>query len=116
MFEPTDFLLLCKLDAESAVTQEFLDAVRIAWEELSFAFQRLDPSRSLMLAPNLPGYLTTRCGEWRVYVPWPLVTSFPGPEIVTKLLEVGSTVAVEPISNLCISGSSAALGQDIVIG
>lgn len=115
MFEPSDFLLLCKLGSETSTAQMFLDELRVAWEELSFAYQRLDPNQCLLPASTVPGYLTTTCGKWHVFVPWPLVTSFPGPEIISTLLDAGSTVAIQPMVNLCISGSSAALGQDIVI-
>jgi hypothetical protein len=113
MFEPVDFLLLARND--EPVPDEVLASLEAAWNELSMAYERLDPERTLVQS-NKPGYLTTNCEEWQVFVPWCLVTSFPGPSILHDLLRVGASVAVEPVTNICVSGSTAGLGRDVEIG
>jgi hypothetical protein len=94
----------------------FFDFLRMALEELSFAYKALDPGKTLLPANGKPGYLMTRCGNWHVFVPWPLVVTFPGPVVLEVLLRVGKNVSIAPAKNLCISGSSAWLGEEVVIG
>jgi hypothetical protein len=111
MLGPKEFLLL----ARPGVPKDVLDNLPLFWAELSTAYARLDPNRTLESA-EAPGYLSTSCNEWRVFVPWSLVKSFPGPKVLADLLETGRTVSLDPIVNICLSGSSAGLGSNIEIG
>src|SRR5262249_56730450 len=115
MFGPIDFIRVEKRSpavVPAAVQQHLEDALA----ELSFAYQKLDPDQRLASARNHPGYLTTVCASWQVFVPWPLVRICPSPNVLEELLEVGRRIACAPVENLCISGSSAALGAAIEIG
>jgi hypothetical protein len=122
LFNPEDFIWFLIRHQEALnnraepVPPDFFDHLKIAWEELSFAYKQLDPERSLSPADGKPGYLVTNCGEWRVFVPWPLVVTFPGPTLLGVLLGVGRNVSIAPPKNLCVSGSSAWLGGKVVIG
>src|SRR5688572_16991004 len=121
-FEPIDFVWLLKRQAlidkgeADALPIEFFENLTVAWEELSFAYGGLDPAGRLMPALENPGYLTTDCDDWQVFVPWPLVTLFPGPQALSDLLRVGTTVVIQPATNFCISGSSAWMGGEIIVG
>jgi len=114
VFEAADFLWLAA--SPDAATPEVIAALRLSLAELSFAYAGLDPDGTLRPADGFPGYLTAAQGDWRVFVPWPLATSFPGPAALAALLAVGTRVAVAPVSSLCISGTSCWLGRDIVVG
>jgi hypothetical protein len=122
LFNPQDFIWFLVRHQEVLknralpVPSEFFDHLKVAWEELSFAYKALDPEQSLAPAVGKPGYLVTRCGDWIVFVPWPLVVTFPGPRVLANLLDVGRYVSIPPARNLCISGSSAWLGGRVVVG
>jgi hypothetical protein len=45
-----------------------------------------------------------------------LATTFPNPEVLANLLSTGEAIAIPPAQTLCVSGSSAWTGADIVIG
>jgi hypothetical protein len=111
MLSPVDFIRLGKRQAPPEVQQHLKDALT----ELSFSYESLDPDFRLAPAQPHPGYLTTLSGEWRIFVPWPLVRTFPSDEVLAELLEVGVRIACAPVENLCISGSSATHGAKIEI-
>jgi hypothetical protein len=124
LFGPEDFiwfLVRCrKIEKDGGdiepIPSEFFRYLTIAWEELSFAYRALDPEHSLEPAAGNPGYLFTRCEEWIVFVPWSLVATFPGPQVLASLLKTGKGASIRPANNLCISGSSAWLGGNIIVG
>jgi hypothetical protein len=121
-FEPIDFLWLARrqqaveLGEAEEPDQDIFDLLREEWATLSLAYQGLDPFNCLVAAEDFPGYLTTESSPWRIFVPWPLATSFPGNSVSSKLIAVGSEIGITPVSNLCVSGSSAMLGSNIEIG
>ena len=122
MFDPVDFLWLVKRQEELSRTgagtlpAEVIDELQVTLEELSFAYAGGDPEGQLSAASDQPGYLMTECGNWQVFVHWPLATSFPGRDVLAELLKVGMHVAVPPAEAVCLSGSSAALGHNVAIG
>jgi hypothetical protein len=119
-YEALDFLYLVEqqkvVGQAPPIPADILEEMGERWRELAIAYTRLDPSRRLVAAPEHPGYLTTTCGVWQVFVPWPLVNFFPDNAVVEGLIAVGIGLAVPPPSTICISGSSAALGGEIAIG
>jgi hypothetical protein len=118
-FEPLDFVRLMHRRRErkegGQFPPEFFDHLRGSWEELSFAYARLDPHKQLLPAVDFPGYLMTRCGNWTVFVPWPLVRYFPGNQVLSELIDLGVSITVSPTQHFCISGSAAWLGGQIAI-
>jgi hypothetical protein len=93
-----------------------IDGLRRSFEEISFAYTRTDPNRRLVAATEAPGYLTAKLGGRQVFVPWPLVESFPDDEILSELIEIAGCVCIQPDDILCISGSATMLGHQIAIG
>ncbi len=117
-FNPKDFLRLAKLQKQPdflPLEREVVEVLEYEWEILSLAYARLDPGARLEPA-SFPGYLVAEDTNWRFYVPWPLVTSFPTAEVCAALFEVGQEIAISPLRNLCLSGSSASVGSKIEIG
>jgi hypothetical protein len=115
MLEPIDFIRLVKR-SPSVVPSEVQDHLEDALVELSRAYRKLDPDGRLEPAEDHPGYLTTACDSWQVFVPWPLVHVCPSDDVFKDLLQAGYRIACSPVDNLCISGSSAARGAKIEIG
>jgi hypothetical protein len=117
-----DFLKLAKQIKIAAtgsgppVSDEQLEDIRERWRTLSIAYAGLDPAGRLQPAEEFPGYLTGTCGQWRLFVPWTLVSLFPDDGVLRHLIEVGLSVAIPPPETICISGSSTTLGSDIAIG
>jgi hypothetical protein len=124
VLEPADFLWIARrqeaIDVGESQAEplpsEILALLRAHAERLSVFYSGLDPLGQLVSAANYPGYLMLRCESWQVFVPWPLAPSFPGQETVVDLIEIANKVALPPVTNVCISGSSAALGSDVAVG
>lgn len=63
-----------------------------------------------------PGYLKGICGEWVVYVPWPLAPYFPKLEPLSSILSLAAQTSLGTGNSVCVSGSGALMGSKMAIG
>jgi hypothetical protein len=75
-----------------------------------------DMDSALEADAHKPGYLRRDFGSFFVWVPFPLARAFPPHDIVLEIVELLEELAVGQKSSICISGSTAFIGQLKFVG
>ncbi|WP_156947071.1 hypothetical protein [Bradyrhizobium sp. WSM3983] len=77
--------------------------------------QGTDVDKAFLTDPNNVGYLKRSVGEVEIYVPFNLVSVFPGTERLEDLVATARQVLLCETHPICLSGSATFLGKSVPI-